>query len=222
MGLNERIIELAAEYRPLAMELLREVIRIPADFVDRDPDDGGDPSCGLSNHEGPRLEYLKERIAAIGAVAHPEDVDIDGFGNLRWSVEDPTDGVAPDDKLVIFLDGHSDTVQALRPRWREATGGIDAYDGVFDSGALNRDFLRSELGHLPPDGEWDNLVWGRGAADQLSGVICQVVATKILNELRSEGALRGVRVVSFATVAEEDNDGGGPMFIMRKALARMP
>ncbi len=219
MGLNERIIELAAAYRPLAVELLQEVIRIPADYVDRDPDDGGDPSCGLSNHEGPRLEYLKRRIVEIGAVANPEDVDFDAFGNLRWSVEDPTDGVSTDDKVVVFLDGHTDTVHALRSHWLEATGGIDAYDGLVDADALDRDFLRGELGHLPDDDEWNHLVWGRGAADQLAGVICQVVATKILNELRSEGSLRGVRLVSYATVAEEDNDGGGPMHIMRRALA---
>ena len=48
--LDARIAELARKYRPLAVEILREVIRIPADHVDRPLDHGGDPRCGLSNH----------------------------------------------------------------------------------------------------------------------------------------------------------------------------
>jgi putative selenium metabolism hydrolase len=73
--------------------------------------------------------------------------------------------------------------------------------------------VRAELGHVPPDDEWQHLVFGRGSADQLAGVISQIVATKILLELRHEGALRGVIVRSYATVAEEDNDGGGPRYL---------
>ena len=42
--LDTRVAELAARYRPLAAEILREVIRIPADYVDRPKDAGGDPS----------------------------------------------------------------------------------------------------------------------------------------------------------------------------------
>jgi acetylornithine deacetylase/succinyl-diaminopimelate desuccinylase-like protein len=37
-------------------------------------------------------------------------------------------------------------------------------------------------------------------------------------ELRHKGSLHGVRVRSHATVAEEDNDGGGPMFLCRKVF----
>lgn len=37
-------------------------------------------------------------------------------------------------------------------------------------------------------------------------------------ELRSEGALHGVIVRAYGTVAEEDNDGGGPMYVVRKEL----
>jgi putative selenium metabolism hydrolase len=217
MSLEQRIIALSQQYRPLAVELLREVIRIPADYVDRDPKDGGDPNCGLSNHEGPRLEYLKRRIVEIGAVASPDDVAFDTFGNLRWVVEGDDD-TPTDKRAVVFLDGHSDTVSALRSSWLPTTGGVDAYDGLVNADQLNRNYLADELGFLPPDDEWDHLVWGRGAADQLSGVICQVVATKILNELRGEGALDGVTVVSYVTVAEEDNDGAGPMHVMRNDL----
>ncbi|MEZ4444993.1 MAG: peptidase dimerization domain-containing protein [Polyangiaceae bacterium] len=46
-------------------------------------------------------------------------------------------------------------------------------------------------------------------------MICQMVATKILLELAGEGALDGVVVYGMGTVAEEDNDGGGPMYLLR-------
>jgi acetylornithine deacetylase/succinyl-diaminopimelate desuccinylase-like protein len=194
------------------------VIRIPADLVDLPTDDGGDPSCGLSNHEGPRLEYLRRRIVEIGAVRSPDDVGFDGYGNLVWTVADPYDGIAAADKKVIYLDGHSDTVKALRSTWHAKLAGIDPYDGLVDADAVDRAFLRRELGHLPPDEEWDHLIFGRGAADQLGGVIAEVVATKIALELADEGALRGVIVRAYATVCEEDNDGGGPMYVMREVL----
>jgi len=217
--MDDKIAELATRYLPLASELLREAIRIPADYVDRPAEEGGDPLCGLSNHEGPRLEYWRRRIADIGAVDGPEDVGFDAFGNLVWTVQDPDDGIAPEDKVVVYFDGHTDTVQALRPRWHEAIGGgIDAYDGMTDPARVDEDFLSSELGYLPPRDQWEHLIWGRGSADQLGGVVCQIVATKIMRELRAEGALRGVIVRSVGTAAEEDNDGGGPMYIMRKEL----
>jgi putative selenium metabolism hydrolase len=222
MSLDSRILELAAKYRPLAVEILKEAVRIPADYVDRPIEQGGDPLCGLSNHEGPRLEYLKRRIIEIGAVARPEHVGFDGFGNLVWTAQDPDDGIAPAEKAVIWFDGHTDTVNALRPRWREAIGGIDAYDGLVDPGRVNKDFLKKELGYLPPEDEWQNLVFGRGVADQLSGVIDQILATKIMLELRAEGALKGVVVVSYGTVCEEDNDGAGPMYVIRRELPGAP
>ncbi len=211
---DAHIAELAAAYRGLAAGLLAEVIRIPADHVDTDP------SCGLSNHEGPRLTWLRSRIVEIGAVAHPDDVGFDDFGNLVWEVSDPDDGVPVAEKKVVFFDGHSDTVKALRDRWREKTGGLDAYDGLVDAAHLDRAFLRRELGYLPPDDEWSHLLFGRGSADQLGGVIAEVVATKILREV--PGALRGVIVRAYATVSEEDNDGGGPMFVTRHVLPGAP
>ena len=216
--LDARVTELSQRYLPLAVEILRECIRIPADFVDRPVDEGGDPSCGLSNHEGPRLEYLKQTIIDQAAVRSPADVGFDEYGNLVWTVSDPDDGIDSDEKRVIYFDGHSDTVQALRSAWREKLGGIDAYDGLVDPDAVDRDFLRSELGHLPPDDEWDHLVFGRGSADQLGGVVSQILATKIALELAPEGALRGVIVRAYATACEEDNDGAGPMYLMKEVL----
>jgi len=216
--LDRRVAELAQRDLPLAAAILRECIRIPADHVDRSPDEGGDPSCGLSNHEGPRLEYLRRTIVEIGAVRSADDVDFDEYGNLVWTVADPHDGVAPADKRVVYLDGHTDTVKALRSAWRDKLGGIDAYDGIVDPDGIDREFLRGELGHLPPDDQWDQLIFGRGAADQLGGVVAQVVATRIALELADEGALRGVIVRAYATACEEDNDGAGPMFLMRHVL----
>lgn len=218
--MDKRVTDLARAYVPLAVSVLREAIRIPHDHVDRDPREGGDPRCGLSNHEGPRLEYLRSVLLDIDAVDGPEDVELDPFGNLHWRVHDPGDGVDPDDKTVIYLDGHTDTVKALRERWHEALGGgVDPYLGLTDPARVDGSVLRSELGWLPPTSEWEHLLFGRGAADQLGGVACQIVASKILRELRGEGALRGVVVESYATVAEEDNDGGGPMYVMREALS---
>ncbi len=148
--LDARVAELAEKYRPLAAGILREAIRIPADHVDRPADAGGDPSCGLSNHEKPRLEYLMRKILEVGAVRRSEDVNFDGYGNLVWTVDDPTDGIPSKEKRVIYFDGHSDTVRPLRSAWRERTGGIDPFEGLFDAAAVRRDFLEGELGYLPP------------------------------------------------------------------------
>jgi len=218
-NLDARVAELAAKYLPLAIEILKEAIRIPADYVDRPADQGGDPRCGLSNHEFPRLDYLRKKIIEIKAVRRPEDVGFDNFGNLVWVVSDPDDGIAPEQKKVIYLDGHTDTVRALRPVWLEKTSGsVDAYDGLIDAKKIDKALLDKELGWVPPESEWEHLLFGRGSADQLGGVIAQIVAAKILLELAPEGALKGVIVRAYATVCEEDNDGAGPMFIMRNVL----
>jgi acetylornithine deacetylase/succinyl-diaminopimelate desuccinylase-like protein len=221
--LDDKIAALAARDLALAARILAEAIRIPADYVDRPKDDGGDPLCGLSNHEGPRLEYLKRMVVEARAVRRPEDVGFDAYGNLVWSVQDEKDGIPPSDKRVIYLDGHCDTVKALRPQWQEKTNGaIDSYDGLRDLARVDRAVLRGLLGYLPPDEEWRHLLFGRGSADQLAGVVSQILATRILLELAPEGALRGAIVRSYATAAEEDNDGGGPMHVMGHVLPGAP
>lgn len=220
--LDRRIAELAARDLPLAIGMLREAIRIPADHVDRAANEGGDPLCGLSNHEGPRLDYLRRRIVELKAVAHPDDVGYDAFGNLEWTVEDRTDGVPREKKRVIYLDGHCDTVRALRDAWHAKTGGLDPYLGLVNAAKLDRAYLRSELGWLPPDGEWEHLVFGRGAADQLGGVVSQIMASRILVELLPEGSMKGAILRGYITVAEEDNDGGGPLYVTRRLLPGAP
>lgn len=217
--LDRRCSELASKYQSLAVELLAEAVRIPADHVDRPVEEGGDPLCGLSNHEGPRLEYLRQKILELGIVDDPDDVGFDDFGSLVWTLRDPDDGIPEAEKTVVYWDGHTDTVQALRLRWHELSGGgLDPYLGLVDASKLDREALRRELGHLPPDDAWHHLLWGRGSADQLGGVVCQIVASKILRQLRPEGSLRGVIVRSYATVAEEDNDGGAAMAVFRHQL----
>ena len=220
--LGTRIAQLAARDLPLAIRILKEAIRIPADFVDKPVDQGGDPLCGLSNHEGPRIEYLRRTLIEIGAVTDPNDVGFDAFGNLTWTLEDRSDGMPRERKRVIYWDGHCDTVRALRDVWHAKTGGLDPYHGLQDPGKVDREFLRRELGWLPPDEEWNHLLFGRGSADQLGGVVSQIVASRILVELIEEGSLRGAIVRGYATVAEEDNDGGGPLFLTRSILPGAP
>ncbi len=221
-ALDAKIAALAKRDLPLAVEILKEAIRIPADFVDKPADQGGDPSCGLSNHEGPRLQYLKAKMVEIKGVASADDIGFDAFGNLEWTLEDPNDGIPRAKKRILYLDGHCDTVRALRSTWHEKTGGLDPYHGMVDASKVDRAYLRTELGYLPPDEEWNHVVFGRGSADQLGGVVSQMIASRILVELMGEGALRGVILRGYVTVAEEDNDGGGPLYITRKLLPGAP
>ena len=217
-NLDAQIASLAAKYLPLAAEMLAEAIRIPADYVDKPVDQGGDPACGTSNHEFPRLDYLRKKVIEIKAVRNPEDAYFDEFGNLVWWVEDPKDGIAKDQKKVIYIDGHTDTVKPLRAQWLQKVVRVDCIDGNIDPAKVNKEFLKKELGFLPPDEEWKHLIFGRGSADQLGGVVSAAIATKILLELEAEGALKGSIVYSYATACEEDNDGAGPMYLVRKVF----
>ncbi|MDO9173940.1 MAG: M20/M25/M40 family metallo-hydrolase, partial [Actinomycetota bacterium] len=168
---------------------------------------------------GSRLEFLRGAIIDVAAVRHADDVWFDDYGNLVWVVRDPFDGVAPEHQRVIYFDGHSDTVQALRNQWHESLGGaVDPNLGLVDRTLLDPAALQRELGYLPPHDEWQHLLFGRGSADQLAGVVAEIIATKILLELADEGALRGCIVRAYATAAEEDNDGGGPRHVMADVL----
>jgi knotted carbamoyltransferase YgeW len=205
--MDAEIRKLSIKYLPLACEILKEVVRIPEDHIEEDP------RCGMSNHEGPRLEYLRKAIVEAGAVEDPADVWFDEFGNIVWTVEDKSD---KNPKKIVYFDGHTDTVAHLPDQWKTKIGeGIDVFRGVTDPEKVDIAFMRKELGYMLEKEEWKHLIFGRGTADQLSGVIAQVVATKILLELKDMGSLDGVKVMSYGTAAEEDNDGGGPMFVMR-------
>ncbi|KAG9397131.1 Clan MH family M20 peptidase T-like metallopeptidase [Carpediemonas membranifera] len=215
--LELKISELATKYLPLASEILKEAIRLPADHMDTDP------FCGESNHEGPRMEYLKESIIKHGAVFKPEDVFFDEYGNIVWYVEDPEDKTPKEQKKVVYFDGHCDTVKALRSEWHNKLGkGVDCFNGVTNPDEVSIEALKETLGYVPPKEEWNNLIFGRGGADQLAGVISQIIATKIMIELRSMGALKGVIIRSYGTAAEEDNDGAGPMYVHKHVLPNAP
>ncbi len=217
--LDRKVAELAQRYLPLAVGILREAIRIPQDLVDVPVEQGGDPQAGLSNHEGRRLGFLRDTIIDIEAVRHGDDAWFDDYGNLVWVVRDPFDGVAPEHQRIIYFDGHSDTVMALRDQWNDKLGGaIDPYRGMVEASDVDPAALGAQLGYLPPEGEWQHLVFGRGSADQLAGVVSQIIATKILLELVDDGALRGCIVRAYATAAEEDNDGGGPRHVIAHVL----
>lgn len=155
--LDKTIYALAKKYDFLARDLLREIIRIPADHYDQDS------FCGTSNHEGPRLEYLKNRIVELGAVSKPEDVFFDEFGSLCWTVTDENDSTPLEEKKCIYLDGHSDTVYPLRQQWQESLGkGIDCYDGLTNPSQVSIDALIRELKHVPSKEKWNDLIFGRG------------------------------------------------------------
>eukprot|EP00768_Dysnectes_brevis_P001604 gnl/Dysnectes_brevis/142_a167_7806.p1 GENE.gnl/Dysnectes_brevis/142_a167_7806~~gnl/Dysnectes_brevis/142_a167_7806.p1 ORF type:complete len:515 (-),score=193.38 gnl/Dysnectes_brevis/142_a167_7806:35-1579(-) len=211
--LNKKIADLARAYRPLAVEWLAEAIRLPEDDI------AENPMSGQSNGEGPRLHYLRDEIIKHKCVLNPEDVGFDGIGNLVWVVEDPKDTTPKADKVVVMFDGHSDTVAPLPEQWPKVIGGVDAFKGLVDPKQIKREALFENLGWVPAEDQYENCVWGRGCADQIGGVVCQMMATKIMLELRDEfDTLTGIIIRSVATVQEEDNDGAGPMYIIRKEL----
>lgn len=214
--LAQKIADLAAKYHGLACEWLSEAIRIPADEIKENP------KAGQSAGEGKRLEYLKSEIIKHKCVMKPEDVWIDEAGNLEWVAEDPDDKTPRELKKVIYFDGHTDTVAPLPEGWKKI-GGVDCWNGLLDASKINRDELKKNLGWVPKESEYENCIWGRGSADQLAGVISQMVATKVCIELRAEGALKGVIIRSVGTVSEEDNDGQGPRYYLHKVLkGKMP
>lgn len=169
----------------------------------------------MSGHERKRLEILRSRIIELGAVRKEQDVFFNGMGALVWIVDS---GEHEEDMTVVYFDGHSDTVDPLPEQWR-ARCGIDPWEGPganFEGAKV--EFLQKELEFIPARSEWSHLLFGRGAADQLAGVVTQVFATRAL--LRMPGALKGIKVVSIATVSEEDNDGGTPLWIMENEWAK--
>ena len=222
-ALDEKISRLAVQYRGLAVKILKEAIRIPADYVDRSPDDGGDPRCGLSNHELPRLEYLKRTIIEERAVEKPEDVWFDGFGNLRWIVAGRERRRA----------GREEIGRPLRRPYRHRQRAADSA-GTRPSAAASTRTTDGSTARRSTAPSWrqssgtsrrrtNGNSWSGAAAPPISwrASSAEIVATKIMLECKAEGALKGVIVHGVGTVAEEDNDGGGPMFICpRRAAGR--
>ena len=65
-------------------------------------------------------------------------------------------------------------------------------------------------------------MWGRGSADQLGGRRQPDRRHQDPAGAAGRGGAAGVIVRSYGTVAEEDNDGGGLMYVMRAGAARAP
>ncbi|OHT14775.1 Clan MH, family M20, peptidase T-like metallopeptidase [Tritrichomonas foetus] len=201
--LDKRIQNLATQYEKDAAQLLRELISFPEDHLQ------ADPLCGTSNHEKLRLEFLRQRIIDLGAVLNKSDVNFDDFGNLVWHVSDPQDPVPLNDRKVIYLDARSDTVPAQNDQWHTRLGsGIDAFQGMVDPATVNDDALRAELGFVPPRDRWQNVIFGRGSADQLQGIVSAVFATKILLETINLESLKGCVIIAIASVSGSENAGG--------------
>ena len=120
------------------------------------------PGCRTTRAHG--CVFLRDTIIDVEAVRHADDVWFDDYGNLVWMVRDPFDGIAPEHQRVIYFDGHSDTVQALRDQWHDKLGGaVDPYDGLVDRRrARPRRAARASSGYVPPEDEWEHLVFGRG------------------------------------------------------------
>ena len=216
MTLDAKISELTRAYRPLAIEILKETIRVPADYVDKPVDEGGDPLCGTSNHEGPRVEYLRRTLVEIGAVERPEDAWFDDFGNLTWVLMD-RDGRHPgrreDGRLLRrphrhrlaaarpLARGHGRPRPVRRPRGRDASS-------TASSCARSWASCRPTTSGTTSSGAAARPTSSRAWSARSSRPRCS-------SRPRHLGSLRGVIVRSYATVAEEDNDGGSMMHVRR-------
>jgi acetylornithine deacetylase/succinyl-diaminopimelate desuccinylase-like protein len=189
--LDVKITELSKHYSAAAQQMLIDLIKLPAAHRE------ADPHCGESNHEGLRLEYLKQRIEELHAVFSSSDIHSDDLGNLIWVVSDPNDPTPLNDRRIIYLAGHIDTFPAFPLKWPR---GLDAFDGLVDPASIDESTL-------PPRDQWDSLIFGRGSSSPLPGIVSQVFATKILLETCELGSLRGVQVVSIASVRGESHEG---------------
>ena len=222
--LDTKVAELAARYRPLAAEILREVIRIPADYVDRPKDAGGDPTLRpLEPREAaarvPEEDDRRDRARSAGPRTSASTVTATSSGRSRTR---PTAFRREREARRLLRRPHR---HRERPASRVA--GEDRRRRRLRRARRRREGqtrlpARASSATCRPNAEWEHLVFGRGSADQLSGVVTQVVATKILLELAPLGALKGAIVRSYATVAEEDNDGGGPQYLVKKVLPGAP
>ena len=202
--LDKKIYKLSRHYEEEAGKLLVDLIHLPADFID------GEPLCGASKHEKQRLDFLRQYIIDNKCVEREEDVYYDQYGNLIWTVYDSDDNVSNDKLKVVYLDGRSDTCLQSRENWSQALGdGIDPFNGLTDASKVDEQRMMEELKYLPPKESWNQMIFGRGAANHLQGIVSQVFSTKILLETKALGSLRGTKVISVATVADQQmNDNG--------------
>ena len=106
-----------------------------------------------------------------------DKVEIDGLGNvIGWAGRN---GDIGEDKKIIAIDGHIDTVGiGNRENWT-----ADPYEGWED----------------------DDVIYGRGGSDQEGGTASAVYAVKIMKEM--DLIPEGYKVMVVGSVMEEDCDG---------------
>ena len=117
------------------------------------------------------MEYLKRTIVEIGAVRRPEDV---GLRRVRQPRLDRRGRGRrhPRAREARRLPGrprrHRERA-ARRSGARRRTAASTPTTASSTSPASTATALRGLLGYLPPDDEWEHLLFGRGSADQLGG-----------------------------------------------------
>ncbi|HNX49926.1 MAG TPA: YgeY family selenium metabolism-linked hydrolase [Thermoanaerobaculaceae bacterium] len=110
-----------------------------------------------------------------------------GFDRVFFDTLGSVVAVHGDGPFTVMLDGHIDCV------------------GVGDPAAWAHDPFKGKLE--------DGKVWGRGAVDELPGIVCAAYGTKILKD---RGWPAGLKVVLVASVMEEDCDGLPLMHLIEK------
>ena len=119
-----------------------------------------------------------------------DKVEIDGLGNvIGWAGRN---GDIGEDKKIIAIDGHIDTVGiGNRENWT-----ADPYEGWED----------------------DDVIYGRGGSDQEGGTASAVYAVKIMKEM--DLIPEGYKVMVVGSVMEEDCDGLCWQYIVNKDKIR--
>lgn len=137
-------------------------------------------------HEGDMVRLLRELIAipapSGGEQARCERVKAEyerlGFERVYYDGLGSVVAICGEGPFTIMMDGHIDCVGVGDPAaWR-----FDPFAGKLEEGR----------------------VWGRGAVDELPGIVCAAYGTRLL---RQRGWPEGLRIVLVASVLEEDCDG---------------
>ena len=166
----QKIKEAAEGYKKEMSAFLRAMISHPSE------------SC----EEKDVVMCIKEEMEKVGF----DKVEIDGLGNvIGWAGKN---GDIGDDKKIIAIDGHIDTVGiGNRENWI-----ADPYEGWED----------------------DDVIYGRGGSDQEGGTASAVYAVKIMKEM--DLIPEGYKIMVVGSVMEEDCDGLCWQYIVNKDKIR--
>ena len=167
------IAALAARDLPLAVAILKEAIRIPADYVDRPVEQGGDPAVRAQQPRGaaPRVpaphDGRDRRRAAPGGrrlrrVRQP-GVDARGPGRRHpaRATSASSTWTATATRCARCAPRGARRPAAARPLPRAGRPGA----------GRTASSCAASWASCRPTTEWEHLVFGRGSADQLGGVV---------------------------------------------------